>query len=95
MKVIIKNPLESPCIAEIKGGLEEYQNIVGGYIEAVSMTDEILLVCNEEGKLQELPYNFTLGSDNIVGSVFFVGVGGENFRSLTEQEILEIIGWFE
>ena len=48
-------------IIEPKNGtdfqLEELSAIVGGYIECLNFTDGSLLVCNEEGKLMNLPYN--------------------------------------
>ena len=36
--------------------LEEMQKLVGGYIEAVPGS-KLLAYCNEEGQLQELPFN--------------------------------------
>lgn len=37
--------------------LEELQGFVGGYIELVRMEGQIDMFLNEEGLLQELPYN--------------------------------------
>lgn len=38
--------------------LEELQTIVGGYIECLHLfTDGLLLICNEEGKIINLPRN--------------------------------------
>jgi len=37
--------------------LEEMQALVGGYIEMVPMAGDKMLIINEEGKLQGLPYN--------------------------------------
>jgi hypothetical protein len=39
--------------------LEELQEIVGGYIEIVSLMDNEIMVINEEGKLIDLPFNET------------------------------------
>jgi hypothetical protein len=39
--------------------LEELQEIVGGYIEIVSLMDDEIMVINEEGKLIDLPFNET------------------------------------
>lgn len=36
--------------------LEEMQNIVGGYIELISLKNGYMIV-NEEGKIYNLPYN--------------------------------------
>ena len=59
--------------------LEQMQDIVGGYIEVVGLTDEVLMVVNEEGKLNNLPLNkeatklfwrcFPESPDYIVGNV--------------------------
>lgn len=37
--------------------LAEMQALVGGYIEMVTFSDGSLMVCNEEGKNNELPRN--------------------------------------
>lgn len=58
--------------------LEELNEIVDGYIEILHIEDK-LLVCNEEGKLQNLQYNATATrlinaagiKDYIVGNALF------------------------
>lgn len=58
--------------------LDELNGIVGGYIEVLHIEDK-LLVCNEEGKLNDLPYNAIATQlinaagikDYIVGNVLF------------------------
>lgn len=52
------------------------------------------MICNEEGKLEKLPYNFTLGNDYIAGTVFFIGNNEPEFRGLTDEEIEKIKEWF-
>ncbi len=94
MKIIVKHPGNKPHVEEVEDDLKTYQNIVGGYIEIVHIDGDILLVCNEEGKLEGLPYNFYMGDDIIVGTVFFVGRDMEDFRSLTDDEAEQVIGWF-
>ena len=37
--------------------LEELQCFVGGYIELVNLNDDEIMIVNEEGKLDNLPYN--------------------------------------
>lgn len=56
--------------------LEELKTIVGGYIEIVPLGDERIMVVNEEGRLLNLPHNYTAsritsaqGIVNIVGNV--------------------------
>ena len=50
-------------------------------------------VCNEEGKLLSLPMNRALTDESgvpydiVCGTFFVVGIGDEDFTSLTEQQI--------
>lgn len=37
--------------------LEEAQGLVGGYIQVITLPANCILIVNEEGKLQGLPYN--------------------------------------
>lgn len=37
--------------------LEELQDFVGGYIELAYKDEDMLIICNEEGKLHGLPIN--------------------------------------
>ena len=38
--------------------IEELQGFVGGYIEIAYIQDDMIFVCNEEGKLENLSVNF-------------------------------------
>ena len=91
--VLVVEPLKKAYTKAICG-LEEMQQLVGGYIQAVyPFDDPIALVMNEEGKLLGLPYNRPLfGEDGkpydlICGTFFVAGVGEENFISLTDRQI--------
>lgn len=58
MKVLVIEPEQAPKSADITGGLDEMQQIVGGYIQAIyPFPEEVALVCNDEGKLLGLPLN--------------------------------------
>ena len=63
MRVILVEPNTLPRIAEVENTPKSLQNTVGGYIEVISMDHldpNIILICNEEGKLMGLPLNRTL-----------------------------------
>jgi hypothetical protein len=81
---------ERPKIEIIENTLSNLQSLVGGYIEVVYL-DKILMIVNEEGKLENLKPNFVVPHDVIVGDVFFIGDDGEEFRSLTDEET--VIGY--
>lgn len=81
IKVIIKRPDEKIGHETIiNNTLERFQMIVKGYIEAVPLTDNSVIICNEEGKLCWLPPNFVLDNlDMIHGTVIVCGTDGEEF----------------
>ena len=60
MKVIIKRPCDQfGEEATIPNTLEALQEAVGGYIETVTLNNGLVLICNEEGKIRDMPYNFS------------------------------------
>lgn len=94
MRVIVKEVHKQPEVREIKNELSVLQELVGGYIEVIRV-DDVLLICNEEGKLQGLQPNFSIGHDTIVGTAVFVGFDGkEDFASLDDMQMLMIMDKF-
>lgn len=87
MKIVVKKVGYEPEVKEINNELSEFQDIVGGYIECVSLFDNVVCVCNEEGKLLRLTPNFIFNGDVIVGDVFFCAAGEEDFESLNDEQI--------
>ena len=91
MRVLVVEPGRRPMVKEIETGLEPLQKAVGGLIEAVYPFEEpVAIVCNEEGKLLELPLNRALLDENghvydiIAGTFLVVGLTEDNFGSLDD-----------
>ena len=74
IRVLIVEPDKLPYEKMILNKLEDKQEIVGGNIEYTQLDndDNVLLICNEEGKLDGLPYNRYIGHDIIAGPFIFV-----------------------
>lgn len=79
IKVIAKKPGQPPQIGVIPNTLEAFQAAVDGYIETFPLFKDCLIICNEEGKLRKMRFNFEMCGETFVGPVIFVGVKGENF----------------
>ena len=82
IKVLIKEPGKEPERAVIPNKLRSLQKIVGGYIEAVTMNDDVVMLINEAGKILGLEENFLISRpfrDVIVGTAVFLGVDGDDF----------------
>lgn len=86
MTAIIKRPGQPAFRREIDNTLEALQDLVGGYIETVSLPGGIVMIVNEEGKILRLPINFHLNCDLIRGTAVFVSVNGEDFCSLSQAQ---------
>ena len=83
IKVVIKEPGKDFCEAYMLNELKAFQSKVGGYIEAVPLTNRMIMIVNEEGKIRGLQPNFDLyGTDTVVGTALFCGVDGEEFSDV-------------
>lgn len=96
MRVIVVEPKKKPMVQDIGSDLESMQKIVCGSIEAVYPFDEpVALICNEEGKLLNLPLNRALRDDvggvyDIISGTFFLCAAppdSDCFTSLTDQQV--------
>ena len=95
MRILVVEPTKDPYVKEIDGSLESMQAIVGGYIQTVKPFDDpnVLLVCNEDGKILGLPENRFLRDkdgrpyDIVHGTFFLAQSSGESLCSLTDKKI--------
>ena len=87
MRVMSKEPGKGWKVAEIENTLEALQQGVGGKLEAVTLASDACALCNEEGRLPGMPYNTTICGVSFVGPLLIVGIAGEDFAGLTEQQV--------
>jgi len=85
MKVIYKAPGCAPEPRDIPNTLEELQATVGGYIEAVTISTDAAIICNEEGRLRGMPYNVNFLGVDFVGPILIVGAAGDEFTDLSPE----------
>lgn len=88
LRVLFKEPGKNPEIKIIPNTLKAKQELVRGYIEVVPYED-MLIICNEEGKIENLKPNVVFDYDYIAGPLIVAGDDYEhgNFRSLTNEEL--------
>ena len=95
IKIVYVEPNRKPFVSEILNELEAEQKAVGGLIELIGNGDGTYLVGNDESKLLGMEGNRILDSGAVIAGPFFVvGDEGENFRSLTEDEIKKYMDMF-
>ena len=88
-------PGKTAEVIKMPNTLKAKQNFVGGYIEATyPSSDPIAIIVNEEGKINGLPLNRALYTDDgqmidiVAGPMMVVGLTEDNFGSL-RGELLE------
>ena len=95
IRVVLLEPGKEARTTDIGATLEDMQEVVGGYIEAVYpfSSEPIALVCNDEAKLMGLPLNRALRYEDtkdvydiIAGPCFICDCSGESFGSLTQEQ---------
>jgi len=90
IKVIIKRPDEAKGhVTAISNTLENLQRTVGGYIQVVTLDDDLVLICNEEGKLRGLAPNCRCKGDLFVGTIIVAGsgFGTGDFADVPEEAV--------
>lgn len=84
IKAVTKRPGGRPISTWITPTLENLQNYVGGYIEAVTIPGPLglVVICNEEGRLLGMPHNCEIDGIEFVGDIILCGVKGEDFGDI-------------
>lgn len=92
IKIIVKEPGKRSEMRIVENSLESMQKLVGGYIETVTLLEDLVLICNEEGKINDSPFNCNILGESFFGTLVFAGVDGEEFSDirLTEDEFFRI-----
>lgn len=91
IKILVIEPFKLPYEKTIPNRLKDKQNVVGGYIEYVRLLEDedVVLICNEEGKINGSSYNRDIGYDIIFGTFMIVRESADDGedRSLTDEQI--------
>ena len=95
MQIVVVEPERRPEVREIEDSLTTMQQIVGGLIQPIYLDDSVALICNDEGKLMNLPANRGLRDkdgqmyDIVFGTFFLCGApaDSDHFTSLTQEQI--------
>ncbi len=95
IKVLIVEFSRDPYIKEIENTLEEKQKIVGGNIEFIELEDNVDLICNEQGKLNNLKMNRIITNDIICGTFIIAGQNNLESISLTDIQIKKYKNYFK
>lgn len=83
IKVFIKRVGREPTMEVIDNELSALQGIVGGYIETCTLGNgRMVIICNEEGFIKNLPYSASVSGIMFRGNLVFAGVDGDEFADV-------------
>lgn len=82
---LYKLPGKKPEARVIPNTLKALQELVGGYIETVTIATDATVICNEEGRLQGLEPNCRFFGVDFVGPILIVSRKGDEFTDLPPE----------
>ena len=87
MKVLVVRVGQEPVIESIDNDYKSIQTIIGGYFEQRSLGLDLVILCNEEGELIDLPRNRRVHSPGyfnkvILGDFLICRVGSKNYKGI-------------
>lgn len=97
MRVIWVKVGEDPTVITIPHQLEYMQELVGGLIEVVEpFSDDIVLVCNENGRNEDRPLNRIINEQiDICGDFFICGQDSVGLCDIPEDKVQSYLQKFQ
>jgi len=88
LRVLKVEPLKHPEVVTIANNLDSLQDAVDGYIEFIYPEDGVVIMVNEEGKINGLRGNRRFYDDILAGVFYVIGDGNDGeLVSLPEEKI--------
>lgn len=84
LRAIIKSPDDLVGhMCNVSDRLEAMQEAVGGWIETVTLDRQVVIVCNEEGKIRGMEPNCAVCGIPFYGTIVAIGYDGKgNFADI-------------
>lgn len=83
----LRTDRDTGYVTSVSNSLENLQRFVGGYIETVTPFTNLVIICNEEGRLRGLPYNCTILGVDFYGDILIAGVKGDEFADIPFPDV--------
>lgn len=91
--VVVKNG--SASVQNLELSLDRMQKVIDGYIETIHISNGLILICDEEGKLKGKPFHNPAPFKHICGDFMIVADAGDDFNGLTKKQIAAVLSLFE
>ena len=90
MIALKKEPDKDIMLTTVDNELKALQEAVGGYVEAVTIASDVVILCDEEGRIKGKPYCCSFANIDFCGTILAVGVKDEEFCDLSAQAGVEV-----
>lgn len=90
IRIYVKDPGEDPRPVNISNTLEALQNFVRGYVEIVRLSDQLVMIINEDGHQLGMFRNFDFLGSTVYGPAIFAGIDGEQLASVTPEALQDM-----
>ena len=81
LRAIVKRPDELVGhMTNVSDRLETMQKTVGGLIETVTLDRQVVIVCNEEGKIRGMEPNCAVCGIPFYGTIVAIGYDGKGYH---------------
>ena len=91
LQALVDGYIETVTVCVGKSFLRPYEGSDGRKGQAVTYVRELVVICNEEGRIIGYPSNCKLGGVRFVGTIVIAGVKGEEFTDAPEEDVLRMI----
>ena len=86
IRAILIRPGEDPKIGAQRNTLQALQERVQGHIECVTLEPGLVVICNEEGRINSMRHSATIAGVQFFGPILVVGAEGEDFTDVQEEK---------
>lgn len=76
---LVKYPDRDVTITYVDNELKALQEKVGGRIETVTVSEDLVFICNEESYIKKAKFNFGYDGKQFFGTVLILGLNGDEF----------------
>lgn len=85
---VIADPGKPPRLESVKNDLPAFQALVGGYIETVTLADDLIAIVDEEGLIKGKPRSIY----GLAGTAVFVSAKDDYFVDLKPRHRRMLLG---
>jgi hypothetical protein len=93
--IIYRVGFPEPIVKLVKNDIPTLCNEIKASLAKMTINDTYSILLDANGQNGSKPYNLTLGSQEIYGDFMVVKTRGNDFKSIEDDEVFNVIRWVE